>query len=229
MKPYYVLKKTKFNELLLERSSNTQIDIIDEKYKDPFSSFNRNSMGDLESYVRYDFKTEKKKNQLCRRVGDPEPYEEFIEIFQNCFYLPKLYHDIIIIDAPRQVYQSLLHDFKRDEEFQFEKIAVDFDYIITENSNLGVQAIWLGGLKDANLNTVQLYGNNVNHSLDYQQYLLNGAEIKNLTIFYEYKESQYKIMITRDGGVILFKAPPSDMDALDLICDVNLKLFKSNS
>ncbi len=218
MDAYYILKINKFDK---EKKSYTIAQQMGLKnYCDdvPIVSFKEkiNLKIDDYEYIKYELITESKKKQRGRAYGNHNIFNCFIAINENCFYYP-INDDIIILHCSNDIFTQFYKIFRENTEFKFDKLNVDFEYII-KNQNLieGVEGIWLGQIDDINIRSLLLLGSKVEDSNKYIELKNAGAVISNMTIIYNYNNEQKKIMITQDGGIILYKNE-NETDALNLI------------
>ena len=84
--------------------------------------------------------------------------------------------------------------------------------------------MWLGDYPDININSMYLIGHKIEDSTQYQQLINQGVTITNITILYDFNDDIEKIMITKDGGIIIYRQI-DETDALLLVQDVCNKLL----
>lgn len=224
MIPYYILKTSNFNTDKESYFCPVQNPIDGIIINPPSTQFKKHPHQIITNYVKYDLTCETLVKKKARALGYEDPFLEFILIADETFYYSQK-SDIVILNAKKDVYSKFYQDFKKDYTYSFEKIEVDFKKIIKDRRSLGINGIWLGELPDINLNSLLLLGNNVEDSNQYDQLITAGAKIKNITIIYDFNNEQEKIMITKEGGIILYHHK-KETDALVLVEDVYNKLLK---
>lgn len=226
MKPYYILEINEFDYDKNEYSTNSQQGIDGIRDNTPTTSFNKRELQILKGFTKYDLTCETSLSKKGRAYGRDDIFERFILIDESAFYASQK-HNILILSSRKDIFNKFYNDFKGNKSFIFSKIEVIFKDIIKNRKSLGIQGVWLGEIPDeVNVNTLSMFGCSIEDSTRYNQLLQDGAEIKNLSLVYDYKGNQERIMITKDGGVILYKSL-EESDALLLIEDVYTKLLTS--
>ncbi|MEG2412652.1 MAG: hypothetical protein RSA29_17845 [Clostridium sp.] len=224
MEPYYILKINKFSEAHENYTTSQQLGI--ESFDDaPAVSFTKSqnlTIGDLH-VGKYDLTTEKKTTQRGRACGSHEVFESFIAIKDSTFYCNSCENNLML-HCPKDTFNQFFNAFENNKYFKFSKPIVNFEDIIDNQKSLGIQGIWLGKIDDVNISTLLLLGTNVEDSDKYRQLRAAGAEINNITIVYNFNEVQKKVMITKDGGIILYKSA-KETDALLLVNDIYKNLM----
>lgn len=223
MVPYYVLTLKNFDTSLQEYSNNQQVGFENMRDCDAITKFSKTSIQILSGYIKYDLISESISKKKGRAYGYTDPFEQFISIDENLFYYCKT-NNILIFKSPKDVFSNFIRCFKRDIVLKFDKIDVDFDDIISNANAIGIQGMWLGKIPDLHINALGLLGNKIESSEQYKDLKAQGAVVSNLTIIYNYNGIQEKIMITKDGGIILYHRK-EESDALELVRDVYEKLF----
>ncbi len=205
MDAFYILRINKFNTAS-QSYVNTQQTAMEGIYDDcPTITFEQihNLTISNKTLIKYDLTTEKSVRQKGRALGSNTTFEQFISINESCFYYYK-HLNIIILHCSKDVFNQFYKAFKDHYDFEFKKVSVDFDYIITNQRLLGIEGIWLGKIDDINISSLLLLGNNVEDSMKYRELRAEGAEISNITMIYDFDNQQKKVMITKDGGVVFY-------------------------
>lgn len=214
MEPYYILKTnnyTKFDRInspqqmaLPPIDCTPKIDLV----------FNNSIIYNFDKYKMTSENIEKLKG---RAYGNLEPFDEFISInYSDVYYSHNT--NCLYFHSKKQFFNQFEKTFRNSSEISYNKINIDFKEIINNQNALDIKGIWFGNLLDANVRSQVLMGNKVDASNKYLE-LLNEGDITNLTLIYQYKDEQLKIMITKDGGVIFYdKLEETDaLMALDYI------------
>lgn len=178
---------------------------------------NRHKDNLLTGFIKYNLQSEKVVNQTGRTY-DFGFFESFISIDESSFYFHRE-SSIFILATRKDLFKAFCKDYKECKFIKFESIEVDFQHIIDDRNSLSIDGIWLGRIDDVNLRALNLLGNHVEDSTTYTDLIERGAEIKNLTILYAFNGKQLRIMITKDGGIILVDSM-DESDALALVKDV---------
>ena len=224
MIPYYLLLSHDFNpKNITTLSSNSQLGIDAISDNTPYSSIRKSPSKGIQGFAEYDLVTETLKRQKGRAYGNSDIFNNFILIKEDVLYYNKT-NNLLILSTSKENFHHFIKRFDKNDSFTFQTIPVDFPAIIENALNLGTDCVWLGELENTNINAVGLMGHKVQASTEYQQYINTGAVITNISFIYDYKGTQEKIMISRDGGIILYHSKPRK-DALDLILDVYKKML----
>ncbi|WP_353096402.1 hypothetical protein [Tissierella praeacuta] len=228
MKPYYVLRANDFNSNIDNYSTSSQRGVDGLQDNAPHTSFSKKDMQILKGFIKYDLTCETEYKKKGRAYGVDDIFDRFILIEENLFYYDQE-NEILILSSNKDVFNKFYNDMKDRKNFSVEKIEVNFQEIIKNINALGIQGIWLGEIPDEiNVTTLSMFGFNIEDSDKYNQLLKEGAKIKNLSLVYDYRGTQERIMITRDGGVILYKSM-EESEALLLVKDVYTNMLSSNS
>ena len=228
MYPYYIFKIKSFDKANICFNTNYQLGIDSVENDRPNTSFQKRAYQILEGFTKYDFSCELEQRIKGRAYGENRIFEKFILIKEDVFYLSEE-SDILIMSSNKKVFNKFYKDMEKVEKYSLDKIDIDFQDIVKNIKSLGIQSVWLGRLPDEfNITTLSMYGVNIEDSTKYTQLLKSGAEIKNLSLIYEYEGNQERIMITKDGGVILYRNM-DESDALLLIEDVYKNMLTPNS
>lgn len=227
MVPYYLLLSPDFNpKNITNLSSNSQIGLDSVSDDTPYSSIRKSTAKGIRGFTEYELVTETLKRQKGRAYGKPDIFKNFILIKEDVMYYNKT-NNLLILSTSKDNFHRFIKRFDKNDKFAFQTVPVDFSAIIDNALNLGTDGVWLGELGSTNINAVGLMGHRVQDSTEYQQYIDTGAVITNISFVYDYKGTQEKIMISRDGGIILYQSKPRK-DALALILDVYKKMLLSN-
>lgn len=221
MYPYYILNTNNFHSLMGGYSLPVQGTLDEVIPKDPSVSFFKKDIQNITNHIKYDLKCESKKTQKGRAYNSDVVFDYFISIDEKNAYFNVINNTFIVVSS-RNVFNNFYRSFSKSNaniKNVFSKICVDFIKIIDNQNHLGLQGVWLGDYGDNNIDALYLIGNKIEDSSQYQQLIAKGATISNVTIVYNYMNTLHKIMLTRDGGVVLYnKLDPSD--ALPLIQDI---------
>ena len=222
--PYYLLKTSDFNvETINHLSSSSQLGLNALSDDTPFSSIQRKDIQNISNFICYDLKTEILKRQKGRAYGNPQTFNSFILIKDDLmFYNPN--HNLLILSTSKDNFYKFTKRFDNNNVFTFNLVPINFDAIINDVLNLGTDGVWLGNLENTNINAIGLIGHKIQDSNEYQKYIETGAEITNISFVYNFNGKQEKIMISRDGGIILYQSKPTT-DALELVIDVFTKML----
>lgn len=223
MIPYYILKSDTFDTSLSNHSTSQQSCMDAYGDCEPSVKFNKLDKQIITGYTQYSLISESISKRKGRAYGHDYPFEQFISIDENFFYYNS-YNQILIFKSSRSIFSNFTRAFKKDPLLKFEKIEVDFERVIGNANSIGVEGMWLGEIPDININALALLGSKVESSQKYKELKEQGAQISNLTIIYNFKDKQEKIMITKDGGIILYHHR-EETYALELVRDVYEKLF----
>lgn len=226
MVPYYLLEVEVFDENINEYSIPLQLGMEGIKDRDPLLKIVKKPQQVLKDFTKYDLTCETLRKQKGRVYGFEEIYNLFVFIEEKTFYFSHN-NNIIIVCANNDVFNRFAKEFSPDNRthpFKLRKIDVDFSYIVDNQYSKGVKGVWFGNYPDININSMCLIGNKIENSSQYQNLLSQGVTIKNITILYEYNNTTEKIMITKDGGIIIFRQI-DETDALLLVEDIYNKLF----
>lgn len=224
MIPYYLLLSKDFNPNKIKSfSSNSQKGLEKLANDTPLSSFQLNLSLQIQGYTTYDLKTEVLKRQKGRAYGNPDIFQDFILIKEDYMFYNKT-HNLLILSTSKDNFYYFKKRCKGNNVFTCSSIDINFSTIIDNVQNLGTDGIWLGELGNTNINAVGLMGHRVQDSTEYQQYIDTGAKITNMSFIYDFNGKQEKVMISKEGGVILYQTKKIE-DALDLVIDVYEKML----
>lgn len=226
MRPYYILQCDLFDtnrEAFYTPSQGNLGNISNRKA----NSLLRKRDGQvIDNFLKYDLTCEIPQIHKGRAYGVDEIFESFILIEEELFYYNEPCR-ISIFSCSKEIFNRFIHDFSDPECFsyiKFNKLNVDFKKIVNNQKSSGVEGVWFGDTGDVNVEHMYLLGNRVETSDKYEDLLASGATIKNLTIIYKYNGDRQKIMITRNGGIILYRSL-EETDALALVLDVYQNLL----
>lgn len=205
MHPFYILDVQNFNTENVSFSTRCQLAIDGVENDAPSTSFKKREFQPLKGYVKYDFSCEIEKTSKGRAYGEDRIFEKFILITEDVFYLSNT-NNIFIMASNKQVFNKFFKDMEGNKQYNLNKISINFNSIVKNIKALGIQSVWLGKIPDdINVTTLSMYGFNLKDSAKYAQLLKTGAEIKSLSLLYDYNGKQEKVMITQEGGVILYE------------------------
>lgn len=111
---------------------------------------------------------------------------------------------MLILSTSKDNFHRFIKRFVNNKAFTFKTIHIDFSAIIDNIYNLGIDSVWLDNLSNANINSIGLMGYKVQNSAEYRDYITSGAAVTNISFIYDFNGQQEKIMISKDGGVILY-------------------------
>lgn len=225
MIPYYLLKVDRIDESLNKISSYTQIGIDGIKDNEPSVILKKKDTQIINNFIKYDVICEIQHKHKGRAYGVEEIFERFILIHEKTLYY-NANNNLIILSASKDVFSQFIKKFSlaNNAHLKITKTQVDFQYIINNQYSKGLKGVWLGDYPDININSMYLMGNKIENSTQYKQLIDKGATIKNLTILYNYNNVTEKIMITKDGGIILYRQMDEN-DFLPLLIDIYNKLI----
>lgn len=226
MVPYYITKFTNFPIDTLSFSTNPQQRLDEAIDGTTGITFTRRQTQELSHYIKYDLTGEVLTKQKGRAYGKHELFNQCILLEEDTFYMPHN-KDFLIVSASKEMFLKFVKDVNslKQDSFRLNTIDVDFESIISNQHSSGVLGIWLGKLPDIEINALGMMGNKLETSTQYRELRNKGATITNLTIVFEYLGQQEKIMITKNGGIILYSAM-DESDALPFITSVHETLFK---
>lgn len=226
MQPYYLLNCTSFNLDLSEYESHTQLSIQNVQDRVANTKILKRIPQLLTNFTKYKLICELPQSVRGRAYGNENIFEGFILIKEESLYYNEN-NRLAILSCPKEVFKKFINDFKAAHNysyFKFDKVNVDFAYIVSNQNSLGVEGVWFGDTGDINVEHMYLLGTRIENSERYEELLRSGAKIKNLTILYKFKDTNHKIMITKDGGIITYHHL-DESDVLELILDVHSNLF----
>lgn len=224
MKAYYTLKIDCFNTEMNQLTSDYQLGINNIFDNKPHAYIEKLEIQAISNFIKYDLYCEYKNYSKGRAYGKPEPFDSFIQIFENKFYYNNN-DKIAYLCCPRDVYKTFCKIFEKNDYIKYTTIIVDFQKIITNHRCINIQAIWLGDVKtDISVNAINLTGNKLENSSKYQDLLDEGCNITNLTIIYKYFNDEIRVMITKDGGIVFYENI-EETEALGISNDIYHNLF----
>ncbi|MBS4535606.1 hypothetical protein GOQ29_08210 [Clostridium sp. D2Q-14] len=227
MKPYYILRSIKFDENIQKYSTVQQAGMDHITNDNPKTTFQKTDLQILDNFIKYDFTSEMNKNSKGRAYGTDEIFESFILIKEDKFYFSHQ-HELIILATNKETFNKFHEHMADSEEFKFEKIEIDFAEIIKNKKALGIESIWVGEIpEETHVSTVSFHGCKIEDSNRYEEIIREGAKIKNLSLIYDHNGQQEKIMITKQGGIIVYDNI-LESDVLDLIEDIYKNLLLPN-
>lgn len=226
MIPFYLLDIERFDLNLKEYSTPAQLGLSGIADRAASISFKKQSKQILEGFTKYNLICEIPHNEKGRAYGSEDIFDHFVVIKEKVFYYSTNIN-IIILSAPKEVSGSFTRTFSNSKPsvpIKVKKIDPDFLYIINNQHSKGIEGVWLGEYPDTNIESMYILGNKIENSSQYHDFLERGAKIKNLTILYNFNNQTKKIMITKEGGIILYQ-PLDESDSLVLIEDIYSKLL----
>jgi len=222
--PYYILFSDNFDPNKIESvSSGSQLGFTTISDDTPCSLIKKSSTQNHKEFIEYNLITETLKKQKGRAYGKPDIFRNFILIKDDLLFYNQA-NSILLLSTSKDNFYRFMKRFENNTLFKFRKISVNFSSIIDNALNLGTDGVWLGNLDDTNINALGLLGTKVQASTEYQQHVQNGAIITNISFIYDYNNEQEKIMISKDGGIILFHSKSKSED-LKLVLDVYTKML----
>lgn len=226
MTPYYLLEIDAFDRAINEFFTPTQMNLEKIINREPVIQISKQPQQIIDGFIKYDLTCEIPQKQKGRAYGTDDIFEYFIRIEEKTLYYC-FCPEVLIVSANRTVFDKFTQKFSKNDPsmpFKFKKLEVDFSYIIENQYSQGVKGVWLGDYPDVNIHSMYLIGNKIEDSTRYQQLISQGVTITNITILYDYNNDTEKIMITKDGGIILYRQT-DETDALPLVKDVYDKLL----
>ncbi|KIL06620.1 hypothetical protein FDF26_12725 [Clostridium botulinum] len=222
MQAFYVIKSPLFNDTDLNTQTQ-QLAFPKVKNNSPCIYFSKNDMQPIKNITKYKLNCETLVNKCGRAYYTEEIFTQFILIEDTCFYYNKDL-TLLLFSCNKDTFNTYVKKYSTDANIRLEKILVDFERIIRDQKQLGIKGAWLGKIPDDNLNALAFLGDNVVTSEQYKSIRSNGAEISNLTLIYDYTGEQKTIMITKDGGIILYHHE-DETDAINLVQDIYMNLL----
>lgn len=222
MQAFYVIKAPVFNDTNLD-SQSQQIAFNNVKDTSPGISFKKDSNQPINDILRYKLNCETLVKKRGRAYYDERIFEQFILIEDTHFYYDKKL-SLLLFSCNKDIFNTYIKRYSTDPNIRLTKIDIDFERIIRNQKQLGIKGIWLGKIPDENLSALAFLGPDVITSTQYQNIKSNGAQISNLTLIYDYKDEQKTIMITKDGGIILYHHE-EETDAISLVKDIYTNLL----
>lgn len=200
MEPYYILKVKHFTDV--QQLSSVQQIGFDNVYDDEPSASLIKKGDSIKNYIKYELTCENIENVRGRACGTSDIFEQFISIRSSYVYYSSLLN-CMFFHSKRAHFNQFCKTFDKAVEISYNKLSIDFKQIIDNQNSLNIRGIWFGNLLDANVHSLHLMGNKVENSDKYQK-LLEEGDIKNITLVYDYKGKDVKIMVTQDGGIIFY-------------------------
>jgi len=226
--PYYVLNIKRFDSEIDSFSTQYQVGVSDMGLDRPKTTFKKRTEPFIDDFIKYNLSCEIEQKDKIRIYGIEGLFDKFIRVEEDIFYLNKS-NNILILSTNKRTFKKFVKDIDVHSNFEFEQLKVNFDKIIRNRNSLGIESVWLGEIPDeVNVHALSMFGSNVENSTNYNNLLVSGAEIKNLSIVYNYQDRQEKIMFTKDGGIIFYNKL-DETDALIFIKDLYENVLKPNS
>jgi len=222
MQAFYVLKAPLFNDSNLDTQAQ-QLGMPSVQNNSPRISFIKEESQPINNITKYKLNYETLVNKRGRAYYTEEIFTQFILIEDTYFYYDKNLN-LLIFSCNKDTFNKYTKKYSTDPNMKLEKVLVNFERIIRDQKQLGIKGVWLGKIPDDNLNALAFLGDNVVTSQQYQSIRANGAQISNLTLIYDYLGEQKTIMITKDGGIILYYHEV-ETDAILLVEDIYSNLL----
>lgn len=222
MQAFYVIKCPLFNDTCLDTEAQ-QLALAKVQNNSPSISFTKNSVQPIKNIIKYKLNCETLINKRGRAYYNEEIFTQFILIEDTYFYYNNALN-LLLFSCNKDTFNTYIKRYGTDPNIRLEKISVNFERIIRDQKQLGIKGVWLGKIPDDNLNALAFLGDNVVTSEQYKSIRSNGAQISNLTLIYDYLDDQKTIMITKDGGIILYHHE-KETDAIDLVQDIYTNLL----
>lgn len=222
MQAFYVLKAPIFNDCNLDTQSQ-QLGFNLVQNNSPCISFKKVETQPIDNITKYKLNCETVVNKRGRAYYTEEIFTQFILIEDTYFYYNKDM-SLLLFSCNKDTFHTYIKKYSTDANMKLEKVQVNFERIIRDQKQLGIKGVWLGKIPDDNINALAFLGPNVITSTQYKEIKSNGAEISNLTLIYDYLGEQKTIMITKDGGIILYHHEV-ETDSILLVQDIYSNLL----
>jgi len=111
---------------------------------------------------------------------------------------------------------------KMNGAFEAEPLAVDFAKLRPLVTNIG--GAWFGEMKAANINTTGLFGPHVDKSKEFK-HAEDIGKLNALLLSYPYRDQGYMVMVTRNGGLVLYDNFDAEESPLAVALDIRDKLL----
>lgn len=233
MKPYYVLETERFDTNKKEFNSGSQmkLDKINNNTIYDFEPIAKlikmdEHLQNIDNTIKYNLIVEIEEEKRGRIYGIPGYFDRWI--FQNeskAFFLKR--NELLILSCNKDSFLEFYNKMTNNSIITLNKLSVDFEKIIENRHSLGIQSIWLTDIpNDVNITSLGIHGNRIEDTNQYNQLKAAGAKITNISICYHYIDKTYPIMITNQGGIILYEYL-EDSNALPLIENIYENLFKN--
>ncbi|MCI1478088.1 MAG: hypothetical protein LKH93_06755 [Clostridium beijerinckii] len=222
MQAYYIIKCPIFNDTNLTVNAQ-QLAIPTVQNNSPSISFKESDNQSINNLTRYELNCETLVNKRGRAYYTEEIFTQFILIEDAHFYYNRNLN-LLLFNCNKDMFNTYVKRYGTEPNIKLERICVDFERIIRDQKQLGIKSIWLGKIPDDNLNALAFLGPNVVTSDQYKTVKATGAQISNLTLIYDYSGEQKTIMITKDGGIILYHHE-EETDAIKLVQDIYSNLL----
>ncbi|ELC8415347.1 hypothetical protein [Clostridium perfringens] len=234
MIPYYILETEHFDTTISTYSADATIQITHEFKDSPPQIFYEKSYDNsFKDFLYYKLKVESIAKLEGRAYGRSEPFWEFIKITnKEMFYNEN--NKILILKTSKDTYNSFVSCFSKDDhdtKLKFSTKRLNFKSVIESGYSKGVQGVWFGNIKDTQLKNEALYGSTLEASERYKELLDNGATITNISLSVDYNNTNIKIMLTKECGIILYtnKCFNEEKEVLDFIIFIYQNLIKPNT
>lgn len=222
MQAFYVIKCPLFNDTNLDTQSQ-QLALNSIQNNSPAISFEKMTSQPITDVIKYKLNCETLVKKRGRAYYDERIFTQFILIEDTYFYYKQALN-LLLFSCNKDTFNTFVKRYSTDPNMRLTKINVNFERIIRDQKQLGIKGVWLGKIPDDNLNALAFLGDNVVTSEQYKSIRSNGAQISNLTLIYDYLDEQKTIMITKDGGIILYHHE-QETNAIELVQDIYINLL----
>ncbi|MCI0452292.1 MAG: hypothetical protein L0Z51_07860 [Candidatus Latescibacteria bacterium] len=106
--------------------------------------------------------------------------------------------------------------------FATEPVEVDFDKVRPQIQH--IKGAWFGEMKAANINSTGLFGPHVDLSKEFK-HAEGIGKLNAVVVLYPFQDSVRTVMITRNGGVLLYDTFETEEAAFELVQDIRAKLL----
>jgi hypothetical protein len=108
-----------------------------------------------------------------------------------------------IIEAPKDLAIDAMKTFDKHSIIKATQKDVDFQDILKRANN--VYGNWFGSLPPGRVKTIAIFGDHVNLSMQYEDLINSGAELKYIIIELEIENQIYKVGISRNRGITFYE------------------------
>lgn len=229
MYPYYILDLTNSNFNINKEKYYTPIQqgsVPNPRFQNnitrienPHTTIMKSKIQNIKGFVKYDIRLENVINEEIRTFVFDDFISEYIKISKIQAYYSQKYN-IFIICSNQKNFIVLKNYIKDYNLFSFQDLDIDFDKIENRCKLVGINSAWFGkSTKDSNISASSMHGINIQLSTQYENLRKIGVDITNLSFSHQFNHEIYDIMVTKIGGIILYKNIKIDK-VLPLIEDV---------
>lgn len=145
-------------------------------------------------------------------------------IFNNYFQtveFPLYYNSdlkIVIIEAKKRVAGSFYSYVSKSNKFTHLKISrrkVDYDLLKQEIEEY--YSVWFRDMKSQGVTAANLTGLKLTDHPHYQDFVNQGAAISSAIVPYVYENSQHRLQVTQDSGIVLIDTYQNTSDELSVL------------